>query len=142
MKILSGFLLLLLMGCTQNVTLTKIDPYPLFHDNSTKIWVVNKVMDGNVNYTPAQFENRDVMLFFQEGFGVYVQPMKSLGKAPKLIGTFDVKADTKHLKLNFKKEIWDFYMARTSKSKIVLRPTQKSDFPYSIELVPYPNKFF
>ena len=128
-------------SCTQNVPLTKVDPYPLIHGNASKMWVINKVMKDNVNYTPSIFTNRDVIFFFSEDFGCYVQPMESIGFAPNLLGTFEAKSSTNKLKLYFKGETWEFYMSTLLRKKIVLRPTEESDFPYELELIPYPKNF-
>lgn len=130
-----------LVSCTSNVHLTLIDPYVLYHGNTCKMWVVNKVSRENVDYTPEIYSERDVVFFFADQNAVYIQPMASIGEAPNLLGEFYVSSDDHSLEFVFKQETWLFRVAEATKHKIVLRPQADSDFQYQLELVPYFKKF-
>ena len=134
------FVLLLLTACTENVDLRLLDAYPLYHGNSSKIWLINKVYTDEVDYTPNRLMDRDVIVFFEQGNKVFVQPISSLGDFPRKVGRFLLDEEDKKLEISFKQENWLFDIISQDEYRIVLKPRETSDFEYRLEFTCYPSK--
>jgi len=58
--------LFVLFSCTTDYSeIKKINSEALFHSNSSKIWVINKVKKKGVNYAALKLKNKDVIIFYR-----------------------------------------------------------------------------
>lgn len=135
-----GISLLLLFACSeeQDQSLIYINKESIFHDNSSKIWVVSKVLDKDKNISQQKLHKTDVAIFFKSG-KVYFQPMASLGYYPERAGKFILSEDSKTLNLDFEDEKWNFDIMEISAKKIKLKSKKGSDLKYDLALISYPE---
>ncbi|MBU2019794.1 MAG: hypothetical protein KJ941_09120 [Bacteroidetes bacterium] len=130
-------ILLCLVACTEGIEIKLLEPYPIFHGNSSKFWVINKVKRKGKNYSPTPIRQKDGIIFFaNEKF--MIQPIELLGEMPQKTGAFFLNMKQQECNLNFQKEKWVFKILELSINKIILRPKSNSDFPFELELITYP----
>lgn len=110
----------------------------IFHGNSSKIWVINKVTKKGVNYAAYALKEKDVAIFYDDQ-SILIQPMNSLGEFPNRSGVLTLSDDNSTCEFNFPKENWIFEVSEISSKQILLRHKAKSDFNYDLELIAYPK---
>jgi hypothetical protein len=134
------FVFLLLASCQEenDQTLIKISKESIFHDNSSKVWVISRVTKKGVNVSNLKFQQKDVAIFYKSG-KVYFQPISTLGNFPEKGGRLFLSEDSKSVNLLFDEENWNFTIESISSERIKLRHTVKSDFKYDLELISYPE---
>ena len=133
------FVLLLpvLNQCTRNSNLEPIDEYVLLNDRSSKVWLINRLLDGEKDYTPLQFEYREVIVF-HETRNAFFYTLNKMGQSPgkKMIYWMDTAEKT----FGFRNEKHEylFSIQYISRKKIILVPKLKT-YKYTIELIPFPE---
>ena len=133
-------LVLLISACEQsNETIIRISKENLLHDNSSKIWVINKVTKKGVNYGKQKLTQKDVAIFYKSE-KVYFQPLSTLGNFPDRYGKFFLSSDNQSLFIDFGDEKWNFKIQQMNSETIVLKPLKKSDFLFELELINYPER--
>ncbi|MCT4560415.1 MAG: hypothetical protein N4A41_03480 [Crocinitomicaceae bacterium] len=131
-------LLFLVAGCTSNVGIRVLEPYPMFHGNASKIWIINKVLNKGKNYSPTPIYQKDCIIFHKnEKF--QMQPIHTLGYLPQKSGTFYVEEEGKFLTLSGADEEWKFEIKLLQLDKIKLQPLPGSSFEFELELITYPS---
>lgn len=141
MKKWSIIFCLILVGCIDNSQFKQVNYSALFHDNSSKVWMLNKVLVGDKNYAPKYPADKDVLIFYDSG-RCYFQSLKNLGVFPGKKGEFSVYSEEKQVTLYFKNERWDFKIVSAQDSKVILKPTKSSDLKYKLEIIPFPELNF
>lgn len=116
----------------------KINRESIFHGNSSKIWIINKVKKKVVNFSAIKLKDKDVAVFYQSG-KILIQPLKTLGTFPTKTGTLELSDDNKSCEFHFPKEVWRFTTVEISSKLISLKAAKNSDFHYDMELVFYPE---
>lgn len=135
MRIVSIVCLLILAGCTNNIPIRVLEPYPMFHGNSTKMWIINKVSNKGKNYSPTPLNQKDCIFFFKsEKF--QMQPVSEIGMFPVKKGAFFVDMEGKILTLSSEQDKWVYQIKLLTLDKISLIPISGSDF--ALELIAYP----
>lgn len=135
---LISILLITFSACTTGVKMKSINFGPLFHDGNSKVWMLEKVITGDKNYAPMERADKDIIIFYESGKCNF-QPLKTLGDIPGKKGQYSLFSDEKNLTIYFKNEKWDFIITTLSENKIILKPTNKSDLNYTLELIPLPE---
>lgn len=132
--------ILLFTSCQEehDQALIKISKESIFHDNSSKIWVISRVLKKGVNVANLKFQQKDVAIFYKSG-KVYFQPISTLGNFPERGGKLFLSEDSKSLTLLFDSEKWNFAIESLSSDRIKLRHMTTSDFKYDLELISYPE---
>lgn len=127
-----------LTACSIGVPLKVVPFGPIFHDNGSKVWMVDEVITNGKNYAPIENEDKDVIVFYDSGACMF-QPMKSLGDVQGKKGEFSVYSDEGALSMFFKNERWDFKIKSIKSTRIELTPLKKSSFKYTLVLIPFPE---
>jgi hypothetical protein len=140
MKWLFIFIGLATASCMDGVELRLIDQYPLYHANSSKIWIIHKITKDQVNFTADKLMKKDCIIFFDAGKKLFILPVDRLGDFPERVGQFYLNQNDSRLEFSFPKETWIFHILQQSADKIVLQATPESDFDYNLELSPYPQQ--
>src|SRR3989338_7507324 len=122
---IGSVLLLIAVGCSSGASLKKIDDYIFLHDNSSKVWLVDKLLINKNDYTPMRFRYKQVVVF-HESRSAYFYRLNEMGDKPG--------AKTYYWLDRTKKEIWFFF----GQTEMVLRPKNNS-YPYTMVLVPFPE---
>lgn len=134
------FLLLssvLFFACVQDSEFKSIDPYYIFHDNSSKVWLINHAYKDGKDNSPMSLGMKDIVTIHAT-HNCYFQRMGSFGDSPGKKGILSLNWDEKMLSFQFKGESWDFTIKSLQIEKIILVPINKK-FPYTLELIPVPE---
>lgn len=133
------FALLIFSSCQSDYSeIKKINRESIFHCNASKIWVVNKVKKKGINFASKLLKDKDLVIFYKKN-EVLIQPVHTLGTFPSKTGLFQLSDDNQLCQFQFPKEKWQFKVLKISAEKILLKATSKSDFPYDLDLISYPN---
>lgn len=135
--VLLGLFSVLLFSCITDGRLTKIDPYYIVHDNSSKVWLVNHCYKDHKDYAPLSAKYKQIITF-HESRNCYVQRMNTFGDEAGRQGSFLLNTNEKLFKIEFADETWLFHTKFLSNEKIVLTPLE-NNFPYTLELIPVPE---
>lgn len=129
--------LLVCCSCVQDSELKPIDPYYLFHDNSSKVWLINHAYKDGKDYSPMSLSMKDIVTI-HASHNCYFQRMGSFGDAPGRKAILSLDGATKQLSFLFQGESWDFSITSMQVEKIILEPIHDS-YPYTLELIPVPE---
>jgi hypothetical protein len=138
MKLYFILILLVLSACSTGVSLKKVPFGPIFHDNGSKVWMIDEVITNGKNYAPIENTDKDVMVFYDSGVCMF-QPMKSLGEIQGRKGEYSIYSEEGTLSIFFKNERWDFTIKSINETRIELIPLKKSAFKYALVLIPFPE---
>lgn len=138
MKLSLVFLLLLLIvGACGDTSIQPIDHYILLHDNSSKVWLVDKQLDGEKDYTPLQIEYKEIIVF-HESRNAYFHTLKTLGTKPGIKKSYWLDESKKEFGFVGTRKNLVFEIVTLSRRRIVLKPKNNS-YKYTIVLIPFPE---
>ncbi len=138
MKLNGVFLLLLLiLSACRDTSIEPIDRYILVHDNSSKVWLVDKQLDGDKDYTPLQIEYKEIIVF-HESRNAYFHTLKTLGTKPGVKKSYWLDERKKEFGFSGDKKDLIFEIITLSRKRIVLKPKNNS-YKFTIVLVPFPE---
>lgn len=130
----------LLSACTENIEMKLLEPYPVFHANSSKLWVINKVKKKGVNHSGTLIRDKDAIVFFKNEKFI-IQPMRTLGNYPEKMGAFFVNQKKNQVVFAMPNENWSFEIVTLNDNFIHLKPLKESPFQFEMEFIPYPSNF-
>jgi hypothetical protein len=136
MKLYFVLLLLILCSCG-DTSIEPIDHAILVHDNSSKVWLIDKQLDGDRDYTPLQIEYKEIIVFHQSG-NAYFHRLKTLGTKPGIKKTFWMNAAKNEFGFSGEKRDLLFEIVSMSRNRIVLKPKNNS-YKFTIVLIPFPE---
>lgn len=70
--------LVVLQGCIAKSNLKPIVPGYVIHSNSSKIWLVDEIIESNKNLAPLLKERKTTFTFFEDNT-IFIQPLGKLG---------------------------------------------------------------
>lgn len=126
----------LVAGCTSG-PVKRIDPYIFINDNSSKAWLVDKLLINKNDYTPLRFHNKQ-MIIFHETQNAYFYRVREFGDKPGMKSYYWMDKSKNEFGFQVGKKEWIFDIRMLSRKKIVLKPKHQS-YPYTIVLVPFPE---
>ena len=112
--------------------------YNLFHDDNSKVWMINKMIVNKKNLTSPDDVNKEVLIFYVDGTVQYV-PLKDLGTDQGNVGNYILQSDDKSLAIYFKESVWDFKLKKITEDTIYMASSKESDRNLSLEIVPLPK---
>ncbi|MCC6701896.1 MAG: hypothetical protein IT221_10260 [Fluviicola sp.] len=127
-------LLLLIFAC--NGQMKKLDDSIFIHDNSSKVWLIEKLLSDGKDYTPVPFEYHEIIVFHQTK-NAYIYRINELGKKGKKM-TFNLDRENNTLVFRSSKGTYLFEIILLQRKKIILKPKYKS-YPFTMVLVPFPE---
>lgn len=131
------FVFFLLLGCTSGTSIRKIDTYIVLHDNSSKVWLVDKLLSNGKDYTPFRFRERQ-MIVFHESRNAYFYRLSSMGDKPGIKAYYWMDRTKNEFGFQFGKKEWLFEIEQISRTKVILKPKYES-YPHTIVLIPFPE---
>lgn len=131
-------LLGILSACTTGYPLKSVDYNDLFTDGNSKVWLVNKMLVGDVDVAEHILWNKSVLIFHNSGTVDYIS-LKAMGQKAPRKGKFYLDSDDRVLNVEFKGESWWFDIPVLEENKIILKPKKKSDVKFKLELIPLPQ---
>lgn len=126
----------LVFSCVTDGNLKKIDPYYVFHDNNSKVWMINHCYKDGKDHAPVSNKYKEIITFHKSS-NCYVQPMNTFGDEAGRKGSFTVNGKKKTFAIEYQDETLNFRITALSHDRIVLAPEGK--FLYTLELVPVPE---
>lgn len=92
-----------LNSCTEDADLKPISLGPLFHDTNSKVWIVDKIISGNKNFAPSNTNEKDIVIFYENGKCVF-QPMRTLGDSIGKKGDYSLNSYEQKISMYFQKK--------------------------------------
>lgn len=130
-------LMWMLSGCESESDMRKIDPYIFINDNSSKIWLVDKLLINRNDYTPMRFRYKQ-LIAFHESRNAYFYRINEFGEKPGLRSYYWMDRKKNEFGFELGKKRWIFEIRLLSRTKIVLKPKYQS-YPYTMVLIPFPE---
>jgi|GEM_PF-685547 len=129
-----------LWSCVPDSQLKTLEPYYIFHDNSSKVWLVQHVYKQGKDFAPLSNKYKDIFTFHHSNY-CYVQRMCTFGDEPGRKAYFALDSETNELRMEFRQEVWRFNLKFVSPQKIILTPkaSNPEDMQYTLELIPVPE---
>jgi hypothetical protein len=133
-------LCLISIGCESDFQWEAIDVSPTLHDNSSKVWIIDKEITKTGNKAPLRNADKHVIVFLNSGKW-YVQPMNRLGEIPWKKGQFLVDSEKLILTLFSGSSEWNFKMKEIGNQGLRLIPLKGNDMPLrnTLEIIPFPE---
>lgn len=128
--------ILLLSSCLSDDELIKVDPSYVFHDNNSKVWLIDHKYKNGKDFSPISLKYKEVLIFHNSG-NFYLQKLHTLGDEIGEKGHFSVSPAYKNVKLHFQDKTWLFTCTNLSSERIILKPI--SNYKYTLELIPIPD---
>ncbi|MFN5417349.1 MAG: hypothetical protein ACK5B9_09855 [Flavobacteriia bacterium] len=138
MRISLILLILSLSACVHDYNYKSVEPYYLFHDNSSKVWVINHVFENGKDLSPLSLNYKKILVFHSSGY-CYEYSIEGLGTKKGRKGSFNLKIDEKDLEIAYKKETIHFKIEYLTEKKIILKTKNKDKQEVKIELVTFPE---
>ena len=125
-------------SCVSDAEFKAIDPYYLFHDNSSKVWLINHKYQDGKDFSPLSLGFKDIITI-HKSHNCYVQRMGTFGDIPGEKGQFYLDSEENEARIEFKNQSWIFTIKSMQLEKVILEPTSKSDLQFTLELIPVPE---
>lgn len=138
MRIIRFIFPLLFIGCQGNISLDNVPLDSYFHDNSSKVWMIDVVKEDGKDLSLDNQNFKDAVIFYKSG-RIQIQPINTLGNRSGKKGYFFLQDNSEKLSFDFKDEKWTFTLNELGDYRIGLTPTQDSDNQYYLELIPLPE---
>ena len=128
--------LLILCSCTAGINYKNVEYGNLFHDDNSKVWLINKVVFNGAVISSSSHLDKDVIVFHDNGICDLI-PFKNLGTGTPKKGRFYVNSKLKQLNIDFPKETWVYGMSYAFEDSISLKPNKESDYQMGMQLKPF-----
>jgi hypothetical protein len=109
----------------------------LVHDNSSKVWLVDKMLIGDKDYTPLRMEFKEIVVF-HENNAAYFYVFKDFGKTRGKKMTFLLNEAKKEFALIGLNKDYLFEIIYINRKRIRLKPKNNS-YKYELVLIPFPE---
>ena len=128
--------LALLGSCTTGINFDNVDYKNLFHDDNSKVWIVNKVIFEGAVISSNSHLDKDVIIFHKSGVCDFI-PFKNLGTSKSKKGEFHIDSQAKEVRIDFPKESWLYTMRYIFEDSISLKPMKESASQLGMQLKPF-----
>ena len=129
-------LIFILNACVSDNELLTVNPAFVFHNNNSKVWLVNHKYKNGKDFSPLSMKYKEIFIFHKTG-NLYFQKMNTLGDEMGEKGAFEVSNNFKSAKFYFKDRVWVFDLKLLTNEKIILNP--KFNYNFTLELIPIPE---
>lgn len=136
MRISFFLIIFILSACYHNYK--SVEPYYLFHDNSSKVWVINHVFENGKELSPLSLNYKKILVFHSTN-NCYEYAIEGLGTKKGRKGRFNLKIDKKELEIAYNKETITFKIEYLSEKKITLKTKNKDKQEVEVELITFPE---
>ncbi|MES2587688.1 MAG: hypothetical protein V4622_01835 [Bacteroidota bacterium] len=129
-----------LNSCVSDRHFKKVEPYYLFHDNSSKVWLINHVYKNGKDEVPLSMKFKKIFVFHKTR-NCYMYQTSDLNENQGKKGNFSLDIANKKLEINFKNVDWNFEIESLSEEKILLKSIkgEKDSSFYKMELISFPE---
>jgi len=135
-KLFVVFFAVIVSSCTVGIDFDNVNYNNLFHDDNSKVWLINKVIFEDAVISSTHYLDKDIIIFHKNGVCDLV-PFISLSNGISTKGEFTIDSKKKILKITFPKESWIYNMTSISEDSISLKPLEESSSQLGIQLKPF-----
>lgn len=132
------FLALFLSACATGVPTEKIDYNYAFCGGNSKVWMVQKVRNGEV-VVEENLDRAGVFLVFFLSGKVEMGTLTDIANQKGKIGNYTLDSENGFITIEFPNEKLDFSFEFKYEDRLILYPTTDSDYIQTLELVPFPE---
>ncbi len=129
--------LLLVSACWEESSKRTISGTIFIHDNSSKVWLIQKCYKNGKDVAEPLLQNKDMVIFHESGMA-YFYKVKNLGDKRGVKMNYWLKKDNKEFGFSNSKKRYTFEVLALKRTQIILKPKSKS-YPYTIVLIPFPE---
>jgi hypothetical protein len=129
-------LVLILNACVSDNELLIVNPEFVFHNNTSKVWLVNHKYQDGKDFSPLSMKYKEIFTFHKTG-NLYFQKMNTFGDEIGKKGSFEVSDNFKIAKFYLLDKVWVFDVKLLTNEKIILKP--KFNYKFTLELIPIPE---
>lgn len=139
MRILAVIALVFLFtSCVNEYNFKSVEPYYIFHDNASKVWILNHYYVDGKDSAPLSLNYKRAYVFHSSR-NFYENDVQHLGEQKGNKGFFNLKIDEQKLELEYKNLKKVFLIVYLTESKIVLTSTNKAGEKIKLELITFPE---
>jgi len=131
-------LLLVLTSCTGSVRTDTVDFTQAFTDGNSKVWMINKVRSQDGAYTMPEQLKQEVIVFYESG-NCFLTNLQKLSKGKGVHGRLEFNHEKHQVTIFFPSETREFEFEFTNENELNLYPLEGSDYPFALELIPFPE---
>jgi len=129
-------LIFILNACVSDNELLTVNPAFVFHNNNSKVWLVNHKYKNGKDFSPLSMKYKEIFIFHKTG-NFYFQKMNTLGDEMGKKGSFKISNNFKSAKFYFKDKVCVFDLKLLTNERIILKP--KFNYNFTLELIPIPE---
>ncbi len=129
---------ILLSSCSAEYELNEIDYSVLFHDNNSKVWLIDEINRGDKNYAPLVRKQRDIIIFYKPN-RVVLTNLNEIAYSKGNKANFTINSNEKIIEVNFEKTKWKYHFESIEDQKIILKPFAKNLDQFELVLIPLPE---
>jgi hypothetical protein len=132
------FFIIFFTSCVPDFQLKDIEPYYIFHDNSSKVWLINHLYKNKVDEVPLSVEFKKIIVFHSDR-DCYVYNVNNIIEGAGRKASFFLDIKNKKLSIEFNNENWNFTIEKYDEEKIVLNSIDSKSGDYKMELIAFPK---
>jgi len=131
-------ILLALSSCVSDYNYKEVEPYYLFHANSSKVWLIEHAYLDGKDQAPFSINYKKALVFHDKGT-CYLYDLKDgfLKRGKK--GIFFLEMENRNVELVFPDETWHFYLEVVSEKVIKMKALKNSANKMNLELRTFPE---
>jgi hypothetical protein len=129
---------IILFSCSAEYELNEIDYSVLFHDNNSKVWLIDEINRGGKNYAPLVRKQRDIIIFYKPN-SVVLTNLNEIGYSKGNKANFTINSNEKIIEVKFEKAKWKYHFISIEDQKIILKPFTKNKDQFELVLIPLPE---
>ncbi|HRP52358.1 MAG TPA: hypothetical protein PLI97_02495 [Fluviicola sp.] len=126
-----------LTACHNTSSMKSLDEYVMLHDNSSKVWLIDKQFENDKDFSPIQFKHKEIIVF-HESRNAYIHQLSDLGEKPGKKMLFELNSSNNELILRNEKLNLVFEIQLLNQNKLILK-TKHRNVPQKLILVPFPE---
>jgi hypothetical protein len=127
-----------IFGCSDESSVIKLHINSLLHDDSSKMWMVEKELIDGKDHAPENINFRTVITFYND-FKFAEQPLNTLGNRPPKYGIFEVGSQNATITFVIDKKENVFIVESYSKQEIILKTEEGRGERIYLQLIPLPK---
>lgn len=135
--IVVAFILISVFSCQVDDEVKRIDHSIFLHDKSSKVWLVDKKLQGEKDFTPLQFEYREIVVFHKNGHA-YFYKLNTFGKYRGYKMNFSLDWENRKFLLENSSMTRKFTVNSLGRERFVITSTAK-DYNFKLVLIPFPE---
>lgn len=129
---------LILLGCESSYNFKNVNYTYLFDDNSSKVWLVDRVIQNNIIISQFYNLDKDVLIFHHNGQYQFSN-LKSFGRKKISTGDFNVNSEKLELTLTLDSLELKYNLIHLSEDSILMNRIKQKNLPeQQLKLIPLP----